>query len=161
MPIEDLSAGSTLKSDLHSNEPIRIQMAMRSLVEKMNPFENLKLPPFGFEVLLPFGEKVAEEVQLDFLAIITGYRYFTPRITQPVQTALMIALVLQYAEFSVAFNVALKLKISKNPVQRVVEVMREIMHQGVHFPVNTEGTGYLVSCLLDGNHECAQRHYGV
>ena len=65
----------------------------------------------------------------------------------------MIAMVLRYAEGYVAFDVALKLKISAHPVHAVETAMREMVRQGLLFPTNIKGAAYLVSRLLDGKDE--------
>jgi hypothetical protein len=139
--------------DLHGTDQVRLQAAIRTLKEKMNQGNEIKAPPFGVEILNPFGDDVPEEVQLDFLALVVGYRSFVPELSDREKTAAMVALVLRCAERFVAFDVALKLKISRHPAQAVEMALGEVVRQGLISPKNVKGAKYLVSRLLDGKDE--------
>ncbi len=145
-----------IKADINSKDPERIQAAITDLKERMEKVDEFDIVSFGPEILIPFGDTVPVETQLDFLTIIRKYQSFVPEISDEDRMHAMIAMVLGYAEGYVAFDVALKLKISAQPVHVVETAMQEIVRQGLLSSTNVKGAAYLVSRLLDGKDEVRQ-----
>lgn len=145
-----------IKADLNSKSPERIKAAIRDLKEKMKSLDQLIIPPFGADILIPFGDNVPEETQLDFLAIIRNYRSFIPALSEEDKMSASIAVVLRYAVGYIAFDVALKLKTSRQPVQAVQAALQEIARQGLNSPMKIQGAANLVSRLLEGKNEVRQ-----
>ncbi|MBE9011542.1 hypothetical protein IQ250_15135 [Pseudanabaenaceae cyanobacterium LEGE 13415] len=146
-------SNETIVENLNSGEPERIQSALRDLKTRMDEVNEIGLAPFGAEILMPFGETVPEETQLDFIEIMRSYHTFTPDLSAADRLSAMIAIVLGYAERYVTYEVALKLKISEHPAQLIEAAMQEIVRQGLLTPTHVKGAAYLVSRLLDGNSE--------
>jgi hypothetical protein len=142
-----------IQANLNSNDPVVIQTAIQYLKERMDKFNEFEMHPFGLEILTSFGETISKETQINFLKIIREYRSFVPKLSEEDQIAIIIALVLGYAERYVAFQVALELKISTYPVRAIKIAMGEIARQGLLSPKNIKGAAYLVSRLLDGKDE--------
>jgi hypothetical protein len=142
-----------IKADINSKDPECIQAAITDLKERIEKVDEFAMVPFGPEILIPFGDTVPVETQLDFLTILRKYRSFVPELSDEDRMHAMIAMVLRYAEGYVAFDVALKLKISAHPVHAVETAMQEIVRQGLLSPSNVKGAAYLVSRLLDGKDE--------
>jgi hypothetical protein len=142
-----------LKQDLYSGDAARVQSAIRNLRERMRKGDEIKIPPFGVEILDAFGDDVPQETQLDFITLVGRYHSFIPEKSDREKKAALVALVLRYAERHIAFEVAMKLKISPDPVQAVKIALDEIVRQGLASPRNVKGAKYLVSRLLDGKDE--------
>lgn len=140
-------------ADLFSHDPPRIQSALVKLKQSINQCAEITTPPFGIELFAPFDAQVPEETQLNFLTVIRKYRKFVPALTEDEKIAVMIALVLRYAERYVAFEVALGLKTSSRALQAVATAMAEISRQGLSSPTSVKGARFLVSRLLDGGNE--------
>lgn len=139
-----------VNADLYSGEPARICAAIAELKARMTSGEEISIPPFGVEILDPFCDQVPEEIQLDFITLIARYHSFVPERPYHEKIAVMVALVLRYAERYVAFEVAMKLKIAPDPVEAVKTGMGEMARRGLTSLRNVKGAMYLVSRLLDG-----------
>lgn len=119
----------------------------------MDAADEFQIAPLRAEVLIPFGDTVPEETQLNFLTVVRRYRSFVPDLSRDDRIRIAVMIVLRYAESYVAFDVALKLKISANPTHAVETAMQEIVLEGPLSPTNIKGAGRLVSSLLDSNDE--------
>jgi hypothetical protein len=139
-----------VKQELHSGAPSRVEAALRDLKKRVMTGTEVEIPPFSGEILDCFGSDVPEETQLDFIAVVWRYHSFVPNKSDSEKMSDLIALVLRYAVRYVAFEVAMKLKISREPAQAVALAMDEILRHGIVSQQNIDGAKYLVSRLLDG-----------
>jgi hypothetical protein len=154
-------ASDDLKQDLYSGDKTRVQSAIQDLRQRMSEGEEIKIPPFGIEILDSFGDHVPCETQLDFITLVKRYHSFVPPKSDQEKQAILIALVLKYADRHVAFEVAMKMKISADPVWAVRTAMDEIVRQGLTTQQNIQGARYLVSRLLDGKNDVRQATLGA
>ncbi|HEY9727955.1 MAG TPA: hypothetical protein V6D50_16020 [Chroococcales cyanobacterium] len=143
-------------ADLNSKEPEKIAAGLRDLKTRMDDADEFSLAPFGLELLNPFGEIVSEETQSTFLSVITTYHSFSPPLSEQQMYKTMVGLVLRYGDSSIAYRVALELKVDKQPVAAVAQAMQEVSNNELSKPQQIQGTKHLILYLLDGTNEVRQ-----
>lgn len=140
-------------ADLNSKEMEKIASGLRDLKTRMDDADEFSLAPFGLELLEPFGESLSEEIQSTFLSVITTYHSFVPPLSEQQMYNIIVGLVLRYADSSIAYRVALELKVAKQPVAAVNKAMREVLNNGLSKPQQIQGAKNLILYLLDGTDE--------
>ena len=143
-------------ADLNSKDPEKIAGGLRDLKTRMDDADEFSLAPFGLELLDPFGESVSEEIQSTFLSVIITYHSFVPPLSEQQMYKTMVGLVLRYGDSSIAYRVALELKVDKQPVAAVSKAMREVSNNRLSKPQHIQGTKHLILYLLDGVDEVRQ-----
>jgi len=119
----------------------------------MSEGDEIEIPPIGAEILSGLGDQFPEQALFDFITLIVRYHSFIPQKSDREKIATLVALVLRYPKGDIAFEVALQLKISPDPVPAVKIAMDEIVRQGLTSSPNVQGAKYMVSRLLDGKDE--------
>lgn len=139
-----------IRFNLASKEPERIAEGLCQLEERMDFTDRPELPPLGIGLLEPFGPQVLKETQLTFLKIVARYDRFMPPLTEAQRLTTMVALVLAYADFSVAYEIALLIRVSPEPDRTARAAIREIAVQRLNGPQRILGAQRLIGGLLDG-----------
>lgn len=143
------SASAEIQADLRSHDQARVERALNLLVERMKRGPETTVVPFGTEIFDGFGPGVPEVAQLNFVRLMADYEWFEPALS-PDERASAIVAVLSYGVSYVAFDAALKLKISDDPVRSVSVAMDAIAASGLPSPRGVAAVSHFVSCLLDG-----------
>jgi hypothetical protein len=139
--------------DLKSKKPEKIAAGLCDLKSRMDDADEFPLDPFGLELLAPFGKSVSEEIQSIFFSVITTYDSFSPPLSREQICKTIIGLVLKYGDSSIAYKVALELKVDRDPVTAVDQAMGEVLNTGLSEPQQIYGAKYLIIYLLDGESE--------
>lgn len=149
-PSAPLRAPELTLSDLVSGEPARIRAALDDLRSRREAHEQIEVPLLQIGLLDAFGDQVPSDVQQLFLGEVANYRAFSPAASLEKRMAVMVALILRYADRQCCFDLALEVKVAPDPEATVGLAMREMLRQGMTTPISVKGAGYFVSRLLDG-----------
>lgn len=137
-------------ADLRSGDAQRVARALSELRARMDKAEAFDIEPFDADILTS-GVELPESAQLDFVALMYRFKRFVPPLAPDRRWAALAQLVLRYGERFVAFEVSVKVKISKDPTA-AIEVVMATLAAGIGSSAQgRNGPSYLVSALLDGN----------
>jgi hypothetical protein len=138
-----------IEADLVSGDLSRLQSALQFLLDRMNRGQETTIEPLRLCIFEGLGDHVPEEIQLEFLSLLDRYKWFNPPLSLEERISTMIALVLRYGSSFVAYDAALKVAISVDPVRNVEVAMEAIPIQGLSSPESIEAAKHFVSRLLD------------